>query len=439
MKNKSIKVSVIVTVHNAEKYLRECMESVITQSLVDIEILCMGGGSSDASPQILQEYAEKDTRIRIIEDSNTSYGHKVNRGIKEARGKYISVLESDDMYEVYMLEKLYNIAVRYSPDFVNADYTCFFDVNGKRFRSVTKMYPDKDYNHLMENRRHPEEFGVIPRYWTGIFKKDFLEREKIQMNESPGASYQDMSFRFLTSVLAETSFHLDLPVYLYRTDNPESSMHDCKKTIVIAEEHNFLYHELQKRNIRNRYIWHNAYQWKYLDFLGNMRYLQEPYRQELFQRYQEELIKDRNILDSFADMEWLNDVSEMITQSPEKIAKKIEQEAMAIREHNNYLSRFLNQITNLPVGQQVVLFGCGQRGESALKYLQSAECRIVCLTDNAEDLWNTEKWGYRVLDPKVAVQTYGDAFYVIANKLNSKDIAEQLFEMGIAGEMICKY
>ena len=301
MKNKSIKVSVIVTVHNAEKYLRECMESVITQSLVDIEILCMDGGSSDASPQILQEYAEKDTRIRIIEDSNTSYGHKVNRGIKEARGKYISVLESDDMYEVYMLEKLYNIAVRYSPDFVNADYTCFFDVNGKRFRSVTKMYPDKDYNHLMENRRHPEEFGVIPRYWTGIFKKDFLEREKIQMNESPGASYQDMSFRFLTSVLAETSFHLDLPVYLYRTDNPESSMHDCKKTIVIAEEHNFLYHELQKRNIRNRYIWHNAYQWKYLDFLGNMRYLQEPYRQELFQRYQEELIKDRNILDSFAE------------------------------------------------------------------------------------------------------------------------------------------
>ena len=160
MKNKSIKVSVIVTVHNAEKYLRECMESVITQSLMDIEILCMDGGSSDASPQILQEYAEKDIRIRIIEDSNTSYGHKVNRGIKEARGKYISVLESDDMYEVYMLEKLYNIAVRYSPDFVNADYTCFFDVNGKRFRSVTKMYPDKDYNHLMENRRHPEEFGV---------------------------------------------------------------------------------------------------------------------------------------------------------------------------------------------------------------------------------------------------------------------------------------
>ena len=74
MKNKSIKVSVIVTVHNAEKYLREWMESVITQSLVDIEILCMDGGSSDASPQILQEYAEKDTRIRIIEDSNTSYG-----------------------------------------------------------------------------------------------------------------------------------------------------------------------------------------------------------------------------------------------------------------------------------------------------------------------------------------------------------------------------
>ena len=68
----------------------------------------------------------------IINDPNTSYGHKVNRGIEEAKGKYISVLESDDMYELDMLEKLYSVIEQYQVDFVNGNYTCFFDVEGKR-------------------------------------------------------------------------------------------------------------------------------------------------------------------------------------------------------------------------------------------------------------------------------------------------------------------
>lgn len=436
---KNIKISVIVTIHNAEKYLRECMESVLLQTFADIEILCIDGGSLDMSPQILEEYAVKDERIRIINDPDTSYGHKVNRGIKEARGEYISVLESDDMYEPFMLEKLYEVAEQYSPDFVNADYICFFDVNGKRFQNVTKMYPDKDYNRLMENKKHPEEFGVIPRYWTGIFKKSFLEREKIQMNESPGASYQDMSFRFLTSVLAETSYHLDLPVYLYRIDNPDSSMHDCRKTVVIADEHDFLHHELKKRGIRDKNIWHNAYQWKYLDFRGNMRYLRGAYRQELFQRYQEELKKDQHVLDAYADMGWLKDVAEMISESPQKVLKLIEQESTSIQRYNHCLSIFLNRITSLPKEQNVVLFGCGQKGMAALEYLQAAECRIACLTDNANALWDTAKGGYKILEPKVAVQTYGDAFYVVANKRSADEIMEQLQKMGIPGKMICKY
>lgn len=439
MKNKDIRISVIVTIHNAEKYLRECLDSALAQTFTDIEILCIDGGSLDSSPQILEEYARKDGRIRIINDTNTSYGHKVNRGVQEAGGEYISVLESDDMYEPFMLEKLYEVAEQYSPDFVNADYTCFFEINGKRFQEITKMYPKSDYNRLMENQKHPEEFGVIPRYWTGIFKKAFLERDEIWLNESAGASYQDMSFRFLTSVLAQTSYHLDLPVYLYRTDNPDSSMHDCKKTVVIAEEHDFLHHELKKRDIRNKYIWHNAYQWKYLDFRGNMRYLQEPYRQELFQRYQEELKKDRKVLDSFADMGWMKEVAEMISEPPEKIAYRIEQESASIVKHNDYLSRFLNRITGLPKGQNVVLFGCGRMGMAALKYLQAAECRIACLTDNAEALWDTEKWGYQVLEPKDAVQVYGNAFYVVANKNSADGMIRQLSDMGVPEKMIYKY
>ena len=137
--DKNIRISVIVTVHNAEKYIRECLESVLSQTFSEFEVLCMDGGSTDGSQIILREFAERDYRVRIVNDSNTSYGHKVNRGVEEARGEYISVLESDDLYEPFMLEKLYEIAERYETDFVNADYTSFFDINGKRIRQTVKM------------------------------------------------------------------------------------------------------------------------------------------------------------------------------------------------------------------------------------------------------------------------------------------------------------
>ena len=76
--------SVIVTVHNSEQYLRRCLDSVCNQTYKDIEIICLDGGSKDKSPEILKEYAKIDNRIRIINDSNTSYGHKVNVGIERS-------------------------------------------------------------------------------------------------------------------------------------------------------------------------------------------------------------------------------------------------------------------------------------------------------------------------------------------------------------------
>lgn len=439
MKRDSIKISVIVTIHNAEKYLEECLDSVLGQTFTAIEILCMDGGSTDTSPYILQQYAKKDSRIRIINDSNTSYGHKVNRGIEEAQGEYVSVLESDDMYESFMLEKLYRIAEQYHPDFVNADYTSFFDVNGIRFKKIIKMYPEEDYNYLMENKKNPEKFDIIPRYWTGIFKKDYLEREQIRMNESPGASFQDMSFRFLTSILADTSYHLDLPVYLYRVDNPGSSMHDTKKTVVIADEHDFLKNELNRRGITDKYIWHNAYQWKYTDFRGNMRHLKGDYRRELFERYRKELEKDHDQLNAYMSLGYHQDVLEMITETSSKVEELIEQEALREREQNEYLYQFLNRITTFPKEQKIILFGCGQRGERLMNYLQSVCSQICCLTDNSEKLWNTKKWGFMIFSPIQAVEQYPNAFYIVANKQHADEIAGQLMRLGIREEMIYKY
>ena len=434
-----VSISVIVTIHNAEKYIRECMESVLGQTFSRIEILCMDGGSTDNTPQILREFTERDCRVRVVKDSNTSYGHKVNRGVEEARGEYVSVLESDDLYEPFMLERLYEIAEKYHTDFVNADYTSFFDLNGKRIRQTVKMYSEDKYNHLMNYKEHPESFGIITRYWTGLFRKEYLKREDIRMNESPGASYQDMSFRFLTSILAEKAYHLDTSVYLYRIDNPDSSMYDEKKTVVIAEEHEFLKQELIKRNITNCHVWHNAYQWKYTDFRGNMGHLKGEYRQELFQRYLSELERDRDALNRYRHLGYGQAAADMITGTPDMVEQLIEDDEKRHVERQRYLYRFLNKITQLGDRDTIVIFGCGKMGSEVLELINFADDQICCLTDNSKPIWNTMKGGHEILAPEDAATRFPGALYVVANKLHAHDIVQQLRCMGICEDMICVY
>ena len=113
-----IKVSVIIPVYNVKPYLKQCMDSVVGQTLRDIEIICVDDESTDGSLKILQEYAEKDTRIQIIRQKNAGAGAARNNGMRHATGKYLSFLDSDDFFEMDMLEKAYEKAERDQADFV---------------------------------------------------------------------------------------------------------------------------------------------------------------------------------------------------------------------------------------------------------------------------------------------------------------------------------
>lgn len=427
--NDKVKITVIVTVHNAEKYLEACMDSVVAQTFSEIEILCLDGGSKDKSPQILKYYAEKDNRIQIINDPNTSYGHKVNEGIHYAKGMYVAVLESDDMYQPDMLERLYEIAEQYEADYVNGDYFNIFDIKGKRFQEPVKMYPKSDYGKLLESSRHPEDMRQILRYWTGLFRRSFLLENKIRMNESPGASFQDMSFRFLTSALADRAYHLDAPVYLYRVDNPGSSVYDPKKVVVIADEFDFLKKELIKRKIENRYIWQHYYTWKYNDFYGNLQRFDGTARKALFERCYYELDKDRETLILIEDKAPSKAIHDFLRKPRERVWEDIEENYRKNQKAENSRYTLLENITN----RQIVLFGCGVRGRGILDYLKSvgADNQVVCFTDNAEELWGTQFKGHIILSPAEAIKKYPDLLYLIANKYHREEIYNQLLEAGV--------
>ena len=100
-------ISVIIPIYNSEKYLSECLNSVVNQTLHDIEIICVNDGSTDSSLEILEDYQSKDKRIKIINQEHNNAGSARNKGLEIARGEYLSFLDSDDYFDLNMLKEMY--------------------------------------------------------------------------------------------------------------------------------------------------------------------------------------------------------------------------------------------------------------------------------------------------------------------------------------------
>lgn len=116
-------ISVIVPVYNVEKYLSRCIDSILNQTMQDFEIILINDGSTDSSPKICNEYGRKDKRIRVVHKSNERVSAARNDGIKVAKGKYVSFVDSDDWIQPTMYEEMYEKAVSLNCDFVMCDYT----------------------------------------------------------------------------------------------------------------------------------------------------------------------------------------------------------------------------------------------------------------------------------------------------------------------------
>ena len=103
-------LSLLVPIYNVERYLRQCLDSAAAQTLENIEIICINDGSTDSSPAIIREYMERDARFVMIDKANSGYGDSMNRGLDQARGEYVGILESDDFMAPDALEKLVHVA-----------------------------------------------------------------------------------------------------------------------------------------------------------------------------------------------------------------------------------------------------------------------------------------------------------------------------------------
>ena len=234
------KISVIIPTYNVEKYLHECMDSVIYQTLKDIEIICIDDGSTDSSGVILDEYAGKDKRIKVVHKENQGYGKAVNVGIDMAQGEYIGIVEPDDYIADYMMQSLYEAAQQYGTDIVKGDYIEFYGQGHVNEKYVRVSQYDDLYGKPFKVREHLEIFKSEVSNWSGIYKKTFLDKYNIRHQETPGASYQDAGFYFLCHAYADTMYLIQKPVYYYRQDNANSSVASKGKIYCVCDEYEYI-------------------------------------------------------------------------------------------------------------------------------------------------------------------------------------------------------
>ena len=236
------KVSIIMPSLNVKKYICQCMDSVINQTLKDIEIICIDAGSTDGTIDILKDYEKKDKRIHLVFSEKKSYGYQVNTGIDLAKSKYIGIVETDDFVKNNMFEQLYDIAEKNSVDFIKADFYRFTEnFDGTLLLQYNKLSSsENNYNKIINIQKNTAPFNFIMNTWSGIYNINYLRKWNIKHNESPGASYQDIGFWFQTFCYSERAYFYNKPFYMNRRDNPNSSVYDSSKIYCKKNEFDYI-------------------------------------------------------------------------------------------------------------------------------------------------------------------------------------------------------
>ena len=229
-------LSLLIPIYNVERFLRECLDSALTQTLEDIEIICINDGSTDSSPAIIREYMDRDARVKMIDKANSGYGDSMNRGLEMARGKYVGILESDDFMAPDALEKLVGAAERFSADFAKANFDLYWS-KPEEHRELMELFKSKDCNKPVRPSDTVDAFSLKPSIWSAVYRHDFLNRNDIRFLPTPGAAFQDASFTFKVFALADTAVYLHDSVLSYRQDNEGSSVNSPNKVHCVNDEY----------------------------------------------------------------------------------------------------------------------------------------------------------------------------------------------------------
>lgn len=210
-------ISVIVPVYNGEQYLKECLDSILAQTISDIEIICINDGSSDNSLKILQEYQNKDKRIKVINQANQGQAVARNRGFAEAKGKYIGYVDCDDWIPKDFYEKLYTSAEQTGADIAGCN---IISVDNNKTKYMLRLKRQNVYQTTPDKYK---AFGVpkLNYIWNKIYRRDFMKKHRLAFPE--GMFFEDILFTHQALDCCNKAVTVPGIAYFYR-QNPFSTV-----------------------------------------------------------------------------------------------------------------------------------------------------------------------------------------------------------------------
>lgn len=371
------KVSIVVPVYNVEKYIVKCLESLRQQTFHDIEIICIDDGSTDKSGSILDEFAELDERFIVVHKNNAGYGHSVNLGISKAKGDYIGIVESDDFAKTDMIENLYHAALLSNADVIKGNFDFYFEYGEEHF-CFNEILKECPYDLTFNAHENAQIFEVPASVWSALYKKSFLREKNITFLETPGASYQDVSFSFKVFMYAKSIYCIHKSVLNYRYDNPDSSVHNSGKIFCICDEYKEIENVIDTITSQDKKkLFYQVMQLiKFRAYFWNFNRLAIPYQYHFLIRFSDEfriLYKEKK-LDLSMWKHGDKEILYMVIHDKEAFFTKFAKEYQDSEWGNDYLLNNSFEYHGLEASivqfDNIYIYGAGVIGLQTLEFLK---------------------------------------------------------------------
>ncbi len=438
-KDAAKKVSVVMPVLNGMPYFKKALDSVRYQEMKDIEIIVVDAGSTDGTVAYVEECMHLDDRIKLLVSERKSHGVQCNMGMREAEGKYVAFCESDDYVDAHMLADLYETAEQNDyPDCVKSNLILFIDRGVEEFSIIYDVLSNKKkalYNKVISI----DDFaGLIWRDINmvyGIYLNIFLRESEIRLNETPGASFQDIGFVQQVNLLAKRQVFVRKAYYHYRKDNNGSSVYKKERSRFAMQECEYALKWIRtKKNVDHNHgllaisrllnmfallYSEDIYKYKSISFDEEL----EGFQKKVLSFLKEYSLTERVALEGNTFV-WLflRDIEQFKLLSLVRGEKEIWE-----------IATFKDLITSC---NSVVIVTAGDVGTGlyALLVRNNWDGKVI-FCDNDKDKQGTEVMGVPVLSVEKAVEDYSNALYLV-NPLVYADLTEQLKSNGIKSDKI---
>ncbi len=444
-----VKVSVIIPVYNAELYLEECLDSVCSQTLKEIEIICVDDGSTDDSLQILKRYAAADSRIKVLSQPNLFAGVARNNGMAHAAGRYLSFLDADDYFDTDMLEQMYNAAEKRNADAVVCRYAVR-DAETDRIDVPDWEFIDSFFTNKADFRgdslKHAAIFQITRGWaWDKLFRTDFVRQCGYEFPDF--CSSEDGYFVYMLMARAEHITYMDhifvthrLNIHSSLSNSRESNWENgFKMLFMIMDEMKRLgiyntYEQSFKNEAVNFFVW-------YLDTLHLFDVYKKCFlymRQSLEPRI-EMMKEDKSYYFMEEQFDWYRQV---MTLSLEEYLFRRQERNLdlrgVIKKQNEIIRRrsWVFPFRMIEKGKTVVLYGAGKVGKAFYDQLTASQfCQRLIWVDRQYRKYAAE--GGDVENPEVLFEVqYDYIFLALRDKGMQEEVKAWMLRRGVCEEKI---